>query len=98
VASQCPVVGSALNWQGQPQLQLQFTTSSPAICHLIFVGSLIFFSFHHIQFGFDGLPPWFTDQESSAVFLLAKSKLGEPRRHNEMLNRKHNVFPRHLSC
>src|SRR5258708_7511856 len=43
IASQCPVVGSALNWQGQPQLQLQFTISSPAIRHLIFVGSLIFF-------------------------------------------------------
>jgi hypothetical protein len=42
VASQCPVVGSALNWQGQPQLQLQLTTCSPAIRHLIFVGSLIF--------------------------------------------------------
>src|SRR3981081_2746683 len=42
VASHCPVVGSALNWQGQPQLQLQLTTSSPAIRHLIFVGSLIF--------------------------------------------------------
>jgi hypothetical protein len=27
-ASQCPVVGRALNWQGQPQLQLQFATSS----------------------------------------------------------------------
>src|SRR5260221_8268737 len=43
IASQCPVVGSALNWQGQPQLQLQFTISSPAVRHLIFVGSLIFF-------------------------------------------------------
>jgi hypothetical protein len=42
VASHWPVVGSALNWQGQPQLQLQLTTSSPAIRHLIFVGSLIF--------------------------------------------------------
>src|SRR5262245_35922745 len=42
VASQCPVVGSALNWHGQPQLQLQLTTCSPAIRHLIFVGSLIF--------------------------------------------------------
>src|ERR1700757_1231177 len=41
-ASQCPVVGGALNWQGQPQLQLQLPTSSPAIRHLIFVGSLIF--------------------------------------------------------
>src|ERR1700756_2854640 len=43
VASHCPVVGSALNWQGQPQLQLQLTTCSPAIRHLIFVGSLISF-------------------------------------------------------
>jgi hypothetical protein len=43
VASHCPVVGSALNWHGQPQLQLQLTTSSPAIRHLVFVGSLIFF-------------------------------------------------------
>ena len=42
IASQWSVVGSALNWQGQPQLQLQFTISSPAIRHLIFVGSLIF--------------------------------------------------------
>jgi hypothetical protein len=31
-----------LNWQGQPQLQLQLTTSSPAIRHFVFVGSLIF--------------------------------------------------------
>src|ERR1700731_2395625 len=46
-ASQCPVVGSALNWQGQPQLQLQLPTSSPAICHLIFVGSLIFLLLHN---------------------------------------------------
>src|SRR6266481_4931050 len=37
-----PVVGSALNWQGQPQLQLQLTTCSPAIRHLILVGVLIF--------------------------------------------------------
>jgi hypothetical protein len=42
-----PVVGSALNWQGQPQLQLQLPTSSPAIRHLIFVGSLIFLHLHN---------------------------------------------------
>jgi hypothetical protein len=42
-ASQRPGVGKALNWQGQPQLQLQLAASSPAIRHLIFVGSLIFF-------------------------------------------------------
>jgi hypothetical protein len=47
VASHCPVVGSALNWHGQPQLQLQLTTSSPAIRHLIFVGSLIFLLLYH---------------------------------------------------
>src|ERR1700756_5698332 len=46
-ASHCPVVGSALNWQGQPQLQLQLTTSSPAIRHLIFVGSLIVLLLHN---------------------------------------------------
>jgi hypothetical protein len=42
-ASQRPVVGNALNWQGQPQLQLQLANSSPAIRHLIFFGSLIFY-------------------------------------------------------
>src|SRR5271169_1259066 len=37
--SHMPFVGSALNWQGQPQAQLQLTTSSPAILHLIlFIG------------------------------------------------------------
>jgi hypothetical protein len=60
-ASQRPVVGSALNWQGQPQLQLQLANSSPAIRHLIFVGSLIFLLFNmllllvegcHVQIGF----------------------------------------------
>src|SRR6266481_3678120 len=45
-ASQRPVVGSALNWQGQPQLQLQLANSSPAIRHLIFVGSPIFLLLH----------------------------------------------------
>jgi hypothetical protein len=45
-ASQRPVVGNALNWQGQPQLQLQLAASSPAIRHLIFVGSLIFLLLH----------------------------------------------------
>jgi hypothetical protein len=49
VASHCPVVGSALNWQGQPQLQLQLTTSSPAIRHLVFVGSLIFLFLYHAE-------------------------------------------------
>jgi hypothetical protein len=39
-------VGSALNWQGQPQLQLQLANSSPAIRHLIFAGSLIFLRIH----------------------------------------------------
>jgi hypothetical protein len=41
-ASQRPVVGNALNWQGQPQLQLQLANSSPAIRHFIRAGPLIF--------------------------------------------------------
>src|ERR1700758_3733612 len=45
-ASQCPVIGRALNWQGQPQLQLQFATSSPAIRHEVFVGWLILLLLH----------------------------------------------------
>jgi hypothetical protein len=49
VASHCPVVGSALNWQGQPQLQLQLTTSSPAIRHEVFVDSLIFLLQYHAE-------------------------------------------------
>jgi hypothetical protein len=44
-----PVVGSALNWQGQPQLQLQLTTCSPAIRHLILVASLIFLLLYHAE-------------------------------------------------
>ena len=61
-ASHCPVVGSALNWQGQPQLQLQLASSSPAIRHLICVVSLIFslplsrqissLGFHRLLWGF----------------------------------------------
>src|SRR5260370_40938328 len=45
-ASQRPVVGSALNWQGQPQSQLQLANSSPAIRHLILVGSPMFLLLH----------------------------------------------------
>jgi hypothetical protein len=48
-ASQRPVVGSALNWQGQPQLQLQLANSSPAIRHLIFVGSPVFLLLYHTE-------------------------------------------------
>src|SRR5215472_12627894 len=44
-ASQRPVVGSALNWQGQSQLQLQLANSSPAIRHVICVGSPVFCCF-----------------------------------------------------
>src|SRR5271167_512042 len=34
MASHRPLVGSALNWQGQPHAQSQLTTSSPTILHL----------------------------------------------------------------
>src|ERR1700675_3799982 len=50
-ASHCPVVGSALNWQGQPQLQLQLENSSPTIRHLICVGSPIFRCFKELHSG-----------------------------------------------
>src|SRR5438132_5161 len=40
-ASQFPVVGRALNWQGQPQAQLQLPISSPAIRHSVPVAALI---------------------------------------------------------
>src|SRR6059036_2220887 len=33
IASHWPLVGSALNWQGQPQAQLQLVISSPASLH-----------------------------------------------------------------
>src|SRR5437879_1669665 len=49
-ASHRPVVGKALNWQGQPQAQLQFATSSPAIRHLVLVAAPISFSFRHHRF------------------------------------------------
>jgi arsenate reductase len=35
VARQSPLVGSALNWQGQPQLQLQLVRLSPRIRHSV---------------------------------------------------------------
>src|SRR5438045_2288251 len=39
---QCPCVGKALNWHGQPQEQLQLTTSSPLICHFVLIVSAIY--------------------------------------------------------
>src|SRR5438093_6865448 len=34
-----PVVGKALNWHGQPQAQLQLTTSSPLIRQVVLIAS-----------------------------------------------------------
>jgi hypothetical protein len=36
IAWQKPLVGSALNWQGQPQEQLQLAISGPCIRQLIY--------------------------------------------------------------
>src|SRR5690348_2581058 len=63
-----PVVGSALNWQGQPQLQLQLTTCSPAIRHLILAASLIFLLLYHVPPN-RGMPHsgWVTEAIRTAI-------------------------------
>ena len=63
-----PVVGSALNWQGQPQLQLQLTTCSPAIRHVILVASLIFLLLYHVPPN-RGMPHsgWVTEAIRTAI-------------------------------
>src|ERR1700726_31330 len=67
-ASQRPVVGSALNWQGQPQSQLQLANSSPAIRHLILVSSLIFCSFTLRLLLFEGRNARFFGTKPTAIY------------------------------
>ena len=50
IASQKPFVDRALNWQGQPHAQLQFTNSVPRIIHLSFMARVSLLAGRHSSY------------------------------------------------